>query len=267
MACRSEPAPGSLMAIAHTRSPETSFGSQRSFCSSVPCNTMYGVTMTLCKPSAKPARLWRATTSSSTSSWRKSAPGPPYSSGTSTTRNPATPFSRENERSTWPASRQPTTRLGGAARSKKRFAESANIWISGSCMKAGGGTSSTGITYSPLKPARISTLRSSVVEHCKLVKCGTIGAQPIDRRCIIAIAQGQSAEQHQARIDVQEFDDFFMPDRPGFLRAGFQSLLTRQQHDVLDQHAQVGPLRRPHDAGEKEKHPDRRTEEIIVLRE
>src|ERR1700728_953379 len=58
-----------------------------------------------------------------------------------------------------------------------------------------------------------------------------------------------------------------MPNGPGFLRASFQSLLAGQQHDVLDQHAEVGPLRRSHDAIEEEKHPDRRTEEIIVLRE
>src|ERR1700679_128750 len=58
-----------------------------------------------------------------------------------------------------------------------------------------------------------------------------------------------------------------MPNGPGFLRASFQSLLAGQQHDVLDQHAEVGPLRRSHDAVEEEKHPDRRTEEVIVLRE
>ena len=36
MACRSEPAPGSVMAIAPTSSPLAMRGSQRCFCSSVP---------------------------------------------------------------------------------------------------------------------------------------------------------------------------------------------------------------------------------------
>jgi hypothetical protein len=34
MPCRSDPAPGSVIAIAEIRSPETSPGSQRCFCSS-----------------------------------------------------------------------------------------------------------------------------------------------------------------------------------------------------------------------------------------
>jgi hypothetical protein len=34
--CRSEPVPGSVIAIATTISPEAIFGSRRSFCSSVP---------------------------------------------------------------------------------------------------------------------------------------------------------------------------------------------------------------------------------------
>ena len=40
MPCRSEPAPGSVIAIAEISSPETSPGSQRCFCSSVPREEM-----------------------------------------------------------------------------------------------------------------------------------------------------------------------------------------------------------------------------------
>ena len=35
MPARSEPVPGSVIAMAHISSPETNFGSQRFFCSSV----------------------------------------------------------------------------------------------------------------------------------------------------------------------------------------------------------------------------------------
>src|SRR5450432_4876984 len=128
-------------------------------------------------------------------------------------------------------------------------------------MNAGGGTSSTGMAYSHKATA------GSIMEHYELFDWRAIGAQSIDRRRVVAIAQRQTAKQHQGRIDAQEFHHFFVPNGPRFLRAGLQSLLARQQHQVLDEHAEVGPLRWSHDAVEEKKHPDRRTEEIVVLRE
>ena len=97
--------------------------------------------------------------------------------------------------------------------------------------------------------------------------CGAIGAQPIDRRRRSRRNPRPTAEQHQARIDAQELDHLLVPNGPGLLRAGFQPLLARQQHDVLDEHAEIGPLRRSHRAVEEKKHPDGRTEEIVVSSE
>ena len=47
MPARSEPVPGSVIAIPSTVSPATTPGSQRAFCSSVPMSTMYGAMMSL----------------------------------------------------------------------------------------------------------------------------------------------------------------------------------------------------------------------------
>ncbi|MOA21541.1 hypothetical protein D3C78_1420370 [compost metagenome] len=59
--CRSEPVPGSVMATAQMHSPEPTFGSQNSFCSSVPSSRMYLATMWLRpvpRPPPLPASTW-----------------------------------------------------------------------------------------------------------------------------------------------------------------------------------------------------------------
>ncbi|MNN82033.1 hypothetical protein D3C81_1989200 [compost metagenome] len=53
---RSEPAPGSVMAIAQMHSPVPIFGSHFSFCSSVPSSRMYLATMWL-RPVPRPLPL------------------------------------------------------------------------------------------------------------------------------------------------------------------------------------------------------------------
>jgi hypothetical protein len=65
-ACRSLPAPGSLIAIAVIISPEQKGGSQRCFCSSVPRLSRYGATMSLCRPKPMPVAPCRVISSSST---------------------------------------------------------------------------------------------------------------------------------------------------------------------------------------------------------
>ncbi|MCY1240819.1 hypothetical protein D9M72_536850 [compost metagenome] len=62
---RSEPAPGSVMAMAQMHSPEPTFGSQNFFCSSVPSSRMYLATMWLRpvpSPPPLPANTWLAQT-------------------------------------------------------------------------------------------------------------------------------------------------------------------------------------------------------------
>jgi acetyl-CoA carboxylase carboxyltransferase component len=57
--CRSEPAPGSLMAIAVIISPLTNLGSQRCFCSSVVRSSRSGATTSLCRVKPTPlAPAW-----------------------------------------------------------------------------------------------------------------------------------------------------------------------------------------------------------------
>ncbi len=66
MPCRSEPAPGSVIAIAEISSPETSPGSQRRFCSSVPRVEMYGTMMSVCTAKPGPEAPTREASSAST---------------------------------------------------------------------------------------------------------------------------------------------------------------------------------------------------------
>ena len=54
---------------------------------------------------------------------------------------------------------------------------------------------------------------------------------------------------------------------PGLLRAGVQAVLAREQHDVLHEHAEVGPLIRAHAPIDREEQHDRRAEELVVARE
>ncbi len=53
-AARSEPPPGSVIAMAQILSPEAIGGSQRSFCSWVPRSTMYGGQTSLWMPKHEP---------------------------------------------------------------------------------------------------------------------------------------------------------------------------------------------------------------------
>ena len=61
--CRSDPAPGSVIAMAVMSSPLVNGGSQRSFCSSVVSASRYGAMTSLC--SGKPTPLAPTRTSSS----------------------------------------------------------------------------------------------------------------------------------------------------------------------------------------------------------
>ncbi len=64
--CRSEPAPGSLIAIAVIISPVTNGGSQRCFCSSVVRSSRYGAMTSLCSVKPTPLPPTRVTSSLTT---------------------------------------------------------------------------------------------------------------------------------------------------------------------------------------------------------
>jgi hypothetical protein len=105
MAWRSEPAPGSVMAMAPTASPVTIFGSQRSFCAVEPRCMMYGATMSLCTETfdASAPNPRRDISSTTIADSRKTDPAPPYSSGTSTHRKPFSPRDVQSERGKMPS--------------------------------------------------------------------------------------------------------------------------------------------------------------------
>jgi hypothetical protein len=66
MPWRSLPAPGSVIAIAVTVSPDTQPGSQRRFCSGVPSETRYGAMMSVCTENPGPEAPDRVCSSDTT---------------------------------------------------------------------------------------------------------------------------------------------------------------------------------------------------------
>ena len=91
MPAKSDPVPGSVIAIARISSPDATPGNQRCFCSSVAEPVRYGTMMSVWMkgpPSASPTPERAASSLRTTLKRQSSTPGPPYSSGTSIERNP-----------------------------------------------------------------------------------------------------------------------------------------------------------------------------------
>ena len=86
----SEPASGSVSANAPSTSPRASGGTKRDFCSSVPKARIGSVAALVCTATVTPTPASARDSSSSTRMYeRKSAPAPPYSSGTQTPISPS----------------------------------------------------------------------------------------------------------------------------------------------------------------------------------
>ena len=97
MPARSLPVPGSVIAMAVMSSPDAMPGSHRCACSGLQYSMKYGVVMSLCRVSPRPAPPMPAAASSSASTMlkRKSlVPPPPYCSGTAMPRKPNWPAER-----------------------------------------------------------------------------------------------------------------------------------------------------------------------------
>ena len=62
----------------------------------------------------------------------------------------------------------------------------------------------------------------------------------------------------------QEFADGFRVHRPGFLGAAVEAFGAQQQHDGLQDHAQIGPLGRAHVVVDGAEQADRGAEELEV---
>src|SRR5215218_3354059 len=101
---RSDPAPGSDIAMAQIVSADVTPGSQRSRCSGVVRSRRYGAMMSLSSPKYPLAAPVCATSSESTAFKRKSeSPAPPSSSGAENPSSPCPAALRQNSRSTAPA--------------------------------------------------------------------------------------------------------------------------------------------------------------------
>src|SRR6185295_11886245 len=104
------------------------------------------------------------------------------------------------------------------------------------------------------------------LEARKRVDRLALGAPGIDRRSLVGVAERDAAEEDVFGRDLQEGREGLVPVGPGFLRAGVEAVGARQQHDVLQEAADVGPLRRPHGAVDRDEQPDRRIVEEIIAR-
>ena len=74
---RSEPVPGSVIAMPRMTSPEIAPGRYFCFCASVPNSVMYGMQMSECSDIISPCARTYASSSMTIASYRKSAPAPP----------------------------------------------------------------------------------------------------------------------------------------------------------------------------------------------
>src|SRR5690606_37035482 len=73
-------------------------------------------------------------------------------------------------------------------------------------------------------------------------------------------------EKHQLFRQSEKFVDGHVPDRPGFLRRGVETMFARNQHDRLHEEAEIDPLAKAHLAVNGEENGYRRIEETEVLR-
>src|SRR5689334_16248021 len=123
----SEPASGSVSAKAPISSPRASGGTKRARCSSVPNWSSGSVQALVCTATVTPTPASARESSSSTSTYeRKSAPAPPYSSGTQTPMKPS-PASLPNSSRGKPCARSHSEAFGSiSACANSR----ASAWIS-----------------------------------------------------------------------------------------------------------------------------------------
>ena len=108
MPARSEPVPGSVIAIAVSSSPVANFGNQRSFCSSVADALKYGMqtSVWIVAPAHASPTPAAAVSSMRTALKRQSStPIPPYCSGISMARKPCSAAFAKTSRGTRCASR------------------------------------------------------------------------------------------------------------------------------------------------------------------
>ena len=93
------------------------------------------------------------------------------------------------------------------------------------------------------------------------------GAPGVDRMLLVRIAERHAAIEHPSLGQAELLADRAVDQRPGLLRAGGEAALLGEQHDILHEHAEMRPLRRPEMARDREEQPDRRAEQVVIPRE
>ena len=81
---------------------------------------------------------------------------------------------------------------------------------------------------------------------------------------MVAVTDGDGAEQHLLRRHFDERADDVVHARPGFLRAGVEAAAAGEKHQRVDIAAEIGPLAGPELAVDGDEQRDRRVEEFEV---
>lgn len=91
-------------------------------------------------------------------------------------------------------------------------------------------------------------------------------APAINRRALVGVAERHTGIKHHVRGEIEESGHRTVPGSPGLLGAGMQTVAAREQHDGLDQTAEIGMLGEAEIAINGKEQADRRAEELEVLR-
>src|SRR5258708_14819901 len=93
-----------------------------------------------------------------------------------------------------------------------------------------------------LDETRVPRVSIEAVKLAEFVQFGARRAEVVGLVLAVAIADGETAEQHLVRRQLQEISDGVVEPRPGLLRAGVEVVAARQKRQRMDIAAEVGPL-------------------------
>src|SRR5580704_18711672 len=89
-------------------------------------------------------------------------------------------------------------------------------------------------------------------------------AKAVGRMAVVAVADGDRAEQHLLGRHFDEFADDAMHAGPGFLRAGIEAVAAGKERQSVDIAAEIGPLAGAEVAVDGDEQRGRRIEELEI---
>src|SRR5882724_4109796 len=112
-----------------------------------------------------------------------------------------------------------------------------------------------------------SLISSLIAKGCVGIQFRALTLETIYRCGFVGESDRHAAENHLASRDRKIFPDRRVPNGPGFLGAGMQTLFAREQHDIFHEHAKISPLPLLHLAIDRKNKPDGSAEKLPVAHE